>query len=112
MSVCLEVFQAESANLGGIRYAPFFLKEYCYRAIGPDVRGGTMPLDGRNNSVTWDLKEFATHMQEEKVTYQEGKCFGIVICRGGHVHIPDDAGSECIRGDSSIYGTPGGKYPG
>lgn len=84
-------FRRAVCKLGGIRYAPFFLKEYCYRAIGQTQGQHNAFVDESNPLYTWDLKEFATHMQEEEVTYQEGKCFRYYHLQGGHVPFLYDA---------------------
>ena len=93
-------FRRAVCKLGGIRYAPFFLKEYCYRAIAQTQGQHNAFVDERNPLYTWDLKEFATHMQEEEVTYQEGKCFRYYHLQGGHVPYLYDADLNAT-GDTS-----------
>lgn len=93
-------FRRAVCKLGGIRYAPFFLKEYCYRAIAQTQGQHNAFVDESNPLYTWDLKEFATHMQEEEVTYQEGKCFRYYHLQGGHVPHLYDADLNAV-GDSS-----------
>lgn len=93
-------FRRAVCKLGGIRYAPFFLKEYCYRAIAQTQGQHNAFVDESNPLYTWDLKEFATHMQEEEVTYQEGKCFRYYHLQGGHVPFLYDADLNAV-GDSS-----------
>ena len=61
-------------------------------------------VDESNPLYTWDLKEFATHMQEEEVTYQEGKCFRYYHLQGGHVPFLYDADLNTV-GDSSYTET-------
>lgn len=93
-------FRRAVCKLGGIRYAPFFLKEYCYRAIAQTQGQHNAFVDESNPLYTWDLKEFATHMQEEEVTYQEGKCFRYYHLQGGHVPYLYDADLNAT-GDTS-----------
>ena len=97
-------FRRAICKLGGIRYAPFFLKEYCYRAIVQTQGQHNAFVDESNPLYTWDLKEFATHMQEEEVTYQEGKCFRYYHLQGGHVPFLYDADLNAV-GDSSYTET-------
>lgn len=93
-------FRRAVCKLGGIRYAPFFLKEYCYRAIAQTQGQHNAFVDESNPLYTWDLKEFATHMQEEEVTYQERKCFRYYHLQGGHVPYLYDADLNAT-GDTS-----------
>lgn len=89
-------FRRAICKLGGIRYAPFFLKEYCYRAISQTQGQHNAFVDESNPLYTWDLKEFAAHMQEEEVTYQDGKCFRYYHLQGGHVPFLYDADLNAV----------------
>ena len=93
-------FRRAICKLGGIRYAPFFLKEYCYRAIAQTQGQHNAFVDESNPLYTWDLKEFATHMQEEAVTYQDGKCFRYYHLQGGHVPFLYDAELNPVEASS------------
>lgn len=97
-------FRRAICKLGGIRYAPFFLKEYCYRAITQTQGQHHAFVDESNPLYTWDLREFATHMQEEAVTYQEENCFRYYHLQGGHVPFLYDADLNAV-GDSSYTET-------
>ena len=97
-------FRRAICKLGGIRYAPFFLKEYCYRAISQTQGQHNAFVDESNPLYTWDLKEFATHMQEEEVTYQDDKCFRYYHLQGGHVPFLYDADLNAV-GDADYSET-------
>ena len=97
-------FRRAICKLGGIRYAPFFLKEYCYRAISQTQGQHNAFVDESNPLYTWDLKEFAAHMQEEEVTYQDGKCFRYYHLQGGHVPFLYDADLNAV-GDADYSET-------
>ena len=84
-------FRRAICKLGGIRYAPFFLKEYCYRAISQTQGQHNAFVDESNPLYTWDLGEFSAHMQKEEVTYTEGDCFKYYHLQGGHVPFLYDA---------------------
>lgn len=93
-------FRRAICKLGGIRYAPFFMKEYCYRAIEQTQGQHNAFVDESNPLYTWDLGEFAAHMQEEEVTYQEGKCFKYYHLQGGHVPFLYDADLNPVENSS------------
>ena len=97
-------YAAAAVDESGLFRAPFFLKEYCYRAIVQTQGQHNAFVDESNPLYTWDLKEFATHMQEEEVTYQEGKCFRYYHLQGGHVPFLYDADLNAV-GDSSYTET-------
>ncbi len=84
-------FRNAVCKLGGIRYAPFFLKEYCYRAVTQVDGQHNAFVDESNPLYTWDLGDFAEHMEEEQVTYQDNKCFKYYHLQGGHVPYNYDA---------------------
>lgn len=84
-------FKRTICKLGGIRYAPFFLKEYCYRAVAETQGQHNAFVDESAPLYTWDLGAFVAHMQEEEVTYKEGNCFKYYHLQGGHVPFNYDA---------------------
>lgn len=96
--------QAGNLQAGRHPLCTVFLKEYCYRAIVQTQGQHNAFVDESNPLYTWDLKEFATHMQEEEVTYQEGKCFRYYHLQGGHVPFLYDADLNAV-GDSSYTET-------
>lgn len=97
-------FRRAICKLGGIRYAPFFMKEYCYRAIEQTQGQHNAFVDESNPLYTWDLREFSAHMQEEEVTCREEKCFKYYHLQGGHVPFLYDADLNTV-GDSSYAET-------
>lgn len=97
-------FRRAICKLGGIRYAPFFMKEYCYKAIEQTQGQHNAFVDESNPLYTWDLREFSVHMQEEEVTCREEKCFKYYHLQGGHVPFLYDADLNTV-GDSSYAET-------
>lgn len=93
-------FKRAICKLGGIRYAPFFLKEYCYRAISQTQGQHNAFVDESNPLYTWDIGEFSRHMQEENVTYHDGKCFKYYHLQGGHVPFLYDADLNAVGSSS------------
>ncbi len=78
-------FRRAICKLGGIRYAPFILKEYCYKGVAQTEGQHNAFLDEENSLYTWDLGDFVKHINEEEVMYQEGNCFKYFHLQGGHV---------------------------
>lgn len=94
-------FNRSICKLGGIRYAPFFLKEYCYQAVTQVQGQHNAFVDESESLYTWDLSAFVEHMEEEEVSYQEGKCFKYYHLQGGHVPFIYDADLNTVEGNSS-----------
>ena len=93
-------FRRAICKLGGIRYAPFFLKEYCYRSIEQTQGQHNAFVDESNPLYTWDLGAFDAHMQEEEVTCQAADCFKYYHLQGGHVPFLYDADLNAAENSS------------
>lgn len=78
-------FRRAVCKLGGIRYAPFFLKEYCYKGVEQTEGQHNAIVDEGNALFNWDLGYFAEHMEQEEVSYSERSCFKYYHLQGGHV---------------------------
>ncbi len=78
-------FRHAVCKLGGIRYAPFFLKEYCYKAAAQTDGQHHAFVEEGQSLYTWDMGDFVEHAREEEATFREGGCFKYYHLQGGHV---------------------------
>lgn len=96
-------FAIEAAKLGGIKFAPFEWKQFCYDSpkLFDNLRGATEKVD--DPFYKWDNTIFYEAANNENITYTHDKSFKFIHIEGAHVPFKYNKYMQVLENEDGTY---------